>query len=273
MGEIKLEKSKVNSIKPKIRYDKFIDIVLMISVPIIFISLWQFFSGIGKINASILPAPKTIWETLLSMIESGDIFKHLGTSIVRVVKGYLLGGLLGITLGTMMGLIKRLDKALTVIIGLLRPIPVIAWVPMLILWLGIDEASKITVIVIGSFWPILLNTIHGIKNTDKKYLEVARTLEKSNALILFKVVLPSALPSIFTGLRIGIGNAWMSVVGAELIAAASGIGYLISYAREVSQPDMMLVGVCSIGIIGLLIDFLIKAIEKKVLRWNINIQG
>lgn len=273
MAEIKLEKGKTEKIKTKVKYNKLGDILLMTLVPVIFISLWQFFSQIGKINASILPSPRTIWETLLSMIESGEIFQHLGTSIVRVIKGYALGSFLGITLGTLMGLIKKLDKALTVIIGLFRPIPVIAWVPMLILWLGIDEASKVTVITIGSFWPILLNTIHGIKNTDKKYLEVARTLEKSNVIILFKVVLPSALPSIFTGLRIGIGNAWMSVVGAELIAAASGIGYLISYARELSQPDVMLVGVCSIGVIGLLIDFLIKAIEKRVLRWNINIQG
>lgn len=256
----------------KIAVENLLNLILMISVPVVIIAIWELFSRKGSINISILPAPSTIWKTLIEMIKSGEIFKHLETSLIRVLKGYILGSILGITLGTLMGLIQKLDKALMLIIGILRPIPVIAWVPMLILWLGIDEASKVTVITIGTFWPVLLNTIHGIKNTDKKFLEVAETLEKNKGTVLFKVIFPSALPSIFTGLRIGIGNAWMSVVGAELIAAASGIGYLISYARELSQPDVMLVGVWSIGIIGLLIDLIIRKIERRVLIWNSNIK-
>jgi sulfonate transport system permease protein len=167
-----------------------------------------------------------------------------------------------------MGLFKPIEKAFSLITGLLRPIPIVAWVPMLILWMGIDESSKITVIAIGSFWPTLLNVIHGIKSTDKKYLEVAEILEKNKFTVLTKVVFPSALPSIFTGLRVAIGIAWMSVIAAELIAAASGIGYLIMYAREISQPDVMLVGVLSIGITGLLIDVLIRKIEIRFLKWN-----
>ena len=273
MEEINISIERKQLSKRKFKWSNLVDEILMFGVPIIIILIWEISSRLGILNASILPAPSTIWDTLVSMIVSGEIFIHLETSLLRVIKGYALGSFLGITLGTLMGLIKKLDRALTFIVGIFRPIPVIAWVPILILWLGIDEASKVTVITIGSFWPILLNTIHGIKNTDKKYLELAYTLEKSKRVILFKIILPSALPSIFTGLRIGIGNAWMSVVGAELIAAASGIGYLISYARELSQPDVMLVGVCSIGIIGLLIDLIIKGIEKRVLRWNINIQS
>lgn len=272
MDEIIISIKKKQVIK-KVNWNNCLDKILMFGVPIVIIIIWEVSSLLGITNTSILPAPSTIWHTLITMIISGEIFKHLVTSLERVIKGYILGSFLGITLGTLMGLMKRLDKGLTIIMGILRPIPVIAWVPILILWLGIDEASKVTVITIGSFWPILLNTIHGIKNTDRKYLELADTLEKSKIVILFKIILPSALPSIFTGLRIGIGNAWMSVVGAELIAAASGIGYLISYARELSQPDVMLVGVFSIGIIGLLIDLIIKRIEKRVLRWNDNIQG
>lgn len=272
MGEVNISIKKQPT-KIKFNWNRVFDEIFMFGVPIVLVAVWQISSKLGILNASILPAPSTIWDTLISMVESGEIFKHLGISLLRVIKGYALGCFLGITLGTLMGLIKRFDKALTFIVGIFRPIPVIAWVPMLILWLGIDESSKVTVIAIGSFWPILLNTIHGIKNTDRKYLELAQTLEKSKTLILFKIILPSALPSIFTGLRIGIGSAWMSVVGAELIAAASGIGYLISYARELSQPDVMLVGVCSIGIIGLLIDLAIKRIEKRVLRWNINVQN
>jgi sulfonate transport system permease protein len=166
-----------------------------------------------------------------------------------------------------------MEKSLVLVTGLLRPIPIIAWVPVLILWVGIDEASKVTVIAIGSFWPVLLNSIHGIRGTDPKFLEVARILGKSRWTILSKVIFPSALPSIFTGLRIGVGIAWTSVIGAELIAASSGVGYLIMYARELSQPDVMLVGVFSIGIVGLSIDFLLRRVERRVLRWNLVHQG
>ena len=153
-----------------------------------------------------------------------------------------------------------------VIFGVLRPIPMIGWIPLLILWMGIDEGSKVTVIAIGSFWELLLNTIHGINSVDKKYLEVAYILEKSKLITLIKVVLPSALPSILTGIRLGVGGAWKSVVAAELIAASSGIGYLISYAREVSQPGVMLVGLLTIGLIGLLIDFVILRVQHKIIR-------
>ena len=273
MEEVNIKIKEKQRTKIKFNLNNFLGEIFMFAVPVVLVAAWQISSNLGILNASILPAPSTIWDTLISMVKSGEIFKHLGISLLRVIKGYTLGCFLGITIGTLMGLMKMLDKALTLIVGIFRPIPVIAWVPMLILWLGIDESSKVTVIAIGSFWPILLNTIHGIKNTDKKYLELAQTLEKSKTLILFKIILPSALPSIFTGLRIGIGSAWMSVVGAELIAASSGIGYLISYARELSQPDVMLVGVCSIGIIGLLIDLIIRRIEKRLLRWNVNIHN
>lgn len=137
--------------------------------------------------------------------------------------------------------------------------------------MGIDEASKVTVIAIGSFWTVLVNVIQGIRNTDKKYLEVATILEKNKFTLFTKVILPAALPSIFTGLRVGIDVSWRSVVGAELIAAASGIGYMIMYARELSQTDVMLAGVFSIGITGLLIDYSLKKLEKRLLKWNVNI--
>jgi sulfonate transport system permease protein len=144
----------------------------------------------------------------------------------------------------------------------------IAWIPILILLLGIDEGSKIALIAIGSFWPVLLNTSRGIKNTDKKLIEVGVMLEKSRFQMLVKVILPSAFPFIFTGIRLGVGNAWSCVVTAEVIAAATGIGYVIMYARELMQPDVLLVGVFTIGVVGLMLDAVLLRVEKKVLRWN-----
>lgn len=254
-------KKKILSIIIKKSYSFFIPAVLIV--------LWEILSKKGIINQSIMPAPTRIIRTLKVMLSDGELTTHLGVSAFRVVQGFGIGAVLGIIIGTLMGLSQRIDGALKTMVGILRPIPIIAWVPLLILWMGIDEASKVTVIAIGSFWPILLNTIHGIKSVDEKYLEVAKILEKSKVETLIKIVFPAALPSIFTGIRLGIGTAWMSVVGAEMIAAATGIGYLIMYARELSQPDVMLVGVFSIGIIGLLIDFLVMQIQNKLLRWSV----
>jgi sulfonate transport system permease protein len=144
----------------------------------------------------------------------------------------------------------------------------IAWIPMLILWAGIGEASKFAVIAIGTFWPVFLNTLQGIKNVDGKYLEVARILKKNKITTLCKVILPAALPSIFTGIRLGISSAWMSVVASEMIAASRGVGFLISYAREMSQPHIMWVGIAVIGLFGLVLDTLIVELERRVLRWR-----
>ena len=247
--------------------------LLPLVLPTLMLLGWELLSRRGFIRPTILPAPSAIWITFKEMAISGELFTHLKTSLVRVFQGVSLGAGFGIAAGVMIGLSPTVERALVLITGLLRPIPIIAWVPVLILWMGIDESSKVTVIAIGSFWPVLLSVIHGIRNTDRRYLEVARVLEKSRLILLTKVILPSALPSIFTGLRIGIGIAWMSVIGAELIAASSGIGYMIMYARELSQPDVMLVGVVSIGITGLVIDFGLRKVESRLLKWNVNICG
>lgn len=246
------------------------NVVIALIVPILIIILWQFLSDNGTIKSAILPSPHVIYNAFLNVVESGELFKNLYISISRVLKGYAIGAFLGIVLGIIIGLFRGAEKSLDLLIGFLRPIPIVAWVPVLILWMGIDEGSKVTLIAIGSFWPILINTIHGIKSADKKLLEVSTILEKNKLETLLKIVFPSALPSIFTGLRIGIGSAWMSVITAEIIAATSGIGYQIAYARELSQPDVMLVGVFSIGIVGFLIDYLIKKLQVVIIKWDSN---
>ena len=246
------------------------DSYLKFVTPLVFLIIWEIMCRAGWIKVAILPSPITILHTFWEMIKNGELFKHLGISIFRVLQGFALGASFGIILGILIGLYSNVEQACSLILGLLRPIPIIAWMPVLILWLGIDEGSKITVIAIGSFWPVLINVIDGIKNVDRKYLEVAKILEKSRLEILLKIVFPAALPSIFTGLRIGVGIAWMCVVAAELIAASSGIGYLIMYSRELLQSDVMFVGVFSIGLTGLFIDWILKIIELRFLKWNIN---
>lgn len=237
-------------------------------LPTLLLAFWQALSDRGSLKPTVMPSPKALGLACLDLLKSGELLHHLGISLLRVGQGFALGAGLGLALGLAIGLSPLAERGLFLVTGLLRPIPTIAWVPALILWAGIDESSKIIVIAIGGFWPVLLNTILGVQSTDRRYLEVARVLEKGRFTVLTKVVFPSALPSIFTGLRIGMGIAWASVVGAELIASSSGIGYLILYAREVSQPDVMMVGVAVIGLTGLLIDFLILKLEYRLVRWS-----
>nr|WP_092073062.1 ABC transporter permease [Dendrosporobacter quercicolus]NSL48792.1 ABC transporter permease [Dendrosporobacter quercicolus DSM 1736]SDM53528.1 sulfonate transport system permease protein [Dendrosporobacter quercicolus] len=244
---------------------------LALVVPVIVLLIWELAGKLGWVRATLLPRPSEIALVLAELVLSGELFAHLGISILRVAQGFAIGAVLGVLTGVQIALVKKFRIALSLIFGVLRPIPVIAWIPVLILWLGIDEGSKITVIAIGSFWTVLVSVFQGIRSVDKKYLEVATILEKDQTTLLTKVVLPAALPAIFTGVRVGIDVAWRSVVAAELIAAASGIGYMIMYARELSQIDVVLAGVLSIGLTGVLIDQLLLLLEKRLLKWNVNL--
>ena len=171
------------------------------------------------------------------------------------------------------GLSRTLDRVTELIIQLVKPIPPIAWIPLAILWFGIGEQSKIYIIFLGAFFPIIINTIDGIRQTDHKFVEVARILAVPRLRFVRQVVLPGALPAIMTGLRVGLMVAWMCVVAAELIAASSGIGYLIMDARQLSQSDVVLVGMISIGVIGKVMDSLIKRLELlSVVIWNADIE-
>lgn len=235
---------------------------------VLLVILWQWAGSRQLVNTSILPKPTLILEKLADMILDGSLVRYTLVSLKRVLLGYFLGGGIGLVLGFMIGLNRRLEQFINLYIGILRPIPPIAWIPFLILALGIGELSKITVIAIGSFWPLLLNTIEGVHAADESLLELGRVLEKDRKTVIFKIILPSAVPSIFTGARLGISRAWSCVVTAEMIAASAGVGYLIQYARELSQPAVMLVGVAVIGLIGLLIDSAMMAVQKRLLQWN-----
>lgn len=236
--------------------------------PGVILVIWQMASNMGLINGTILPSPAKILEKFIQLIINKKLFINLAISIWRVLQGFFIGSILGLALGISMGLFSKINKIMNSLVGILRPVPMIAWIPLLILWAGIGEGSKVSIIAIGTFWPVLLNTIQGIKGTDMKLLEVATVLEKKRLVILSKVILPNALPSIITGLRLGIGTAWSCVVASEMIAASKGIGYMIMYAREMSQPATIFVGVFSIGAIGLLIDKGFLKLEHRLLRWN-----
>lgn len=243
-----------------------------IILPLLILIMWIVVAKIEVFSPVILPSIDMVLESFKVQITSGQLFKDMGISLLRVVEGYLIAAFLGITLGVFMGMIKRVNNFFTLTFGAIRQIPMLAWIPLIILWAGIGEASKIIVITLAAFFPILLNTINGIKRTDKNLIEVGNMYNLSKWKLFTKVYLPSSLPSIFVGLKLGLGISWMAVVGAEIIASSSGIGYRMNDARSLMQPEVVFVGMITIAILGVLMDQILTILSKKITPWEKNKQ-
>lgn len=242
-------------------------------LPVSILIIWQLLSNIGFIKPILLPSPTKVVQTFWELSGNGQLPKHILVSILRVLEGFGVAALLGVVLGIGIGLSRVLERMTDLVIQVIKPIPPIAWIPMSILWFGIGELSKVYIIFLGAFFPIVVTVIDGIRQTDHKFVEVAKILEVSRGRFIRQVVIPGALPSIMTGLRVGLGIAWMCVVAAELIAASQGIGYLIMDARQLSQPEVVLVGMITIGVIGKLMDDSLKRMETKLIGWKVAYSG
>ncbi|MDR2089613.1 MAG: ABC transporter permease [Clostridiales Family XIII bacterium] len=247
--------------------EQIVNYLLLIGSPVILLAVWQLAGDRGVLNLSIVPTPKTILDALVAFTVSGRLADYFLASFVRVVAGFAIGAGSGLLIGALGGISVKFAYATAVVLGVLRPIPMIGLLPLFILWFGIDEWSKILVIAMGAIWPVLLNTEGGIRNVDPKHIEVARILMKDKATVLRKIIFPSAVPSLLTGLRLGFSTAWRGIVASEMIGASAGVGYLISYARELSQPAVMFLGLFIIGTVGILIDIVLQRLEKRLLRW------
>jgi sulfonate transport system permease protein len=221
----------------------------------------------GVVPAHLLPAPSTILQTLWQM-GAVRLCRHIAASSVRVLLGFTLGSALALVLGAAMGLSRRLDALLEPSFQALRAIPSLAWVPLLLLWMGIDEAPKITLIALGAFFPVHLSVVSGIHDVDRKLIELGRAYRLTPAALFRRILLPAALPHIFTGLRTGLSLAWMFMVAAELIAATRGLGYLLSDGRETGRPDLVFGAILLLAVLGKLTDGGMKRIESRVLRWR-----
>lgn len=243
-------------------------VLLSLILPVLIILTWYIGSDCGFLNTAILPSPQMVGESFERMTADGSLWEHIAASFSRVLRGFAIGAAVGTVLGLLIGLYFRLNQLFAALIGILRPIPPIAMIPLFIMWLGIDEESKIALVTVGAFWPVLLNTIAGVQSTDPKLIEVAQIFGKSKLSVLKDIIIPSTIPSLFTGLRLSISTAWSCVVAAEMIAADKGVGYLIMFARQMSRPAELFVGIISIGVIGLVIDILFQLLQKKAVYWN-----
>ncbi|MFA5040526.1 MAG: ABC transporter permease [Bdellovibrionales bacterium] len=247
---------------------RFSAAALYVFLPVALLIVWQLLYELGFIRALLLPPPSKIADTFLALLMSGDLLRHLGISLLRVIEGFALASVVGLALGTAIGLSRALDRSTDLMIQLMKPIPPIAWIPLTILWFGIGEESKVFIIFLGALFPILVNTIDGIRQTDGRYVELARVFETKRLRFIMRVVLPGALPSIMTGLRVGMMIAWMCVVAAELIAAPSGIGFMIMDARQMMQTDQVFVGMIAIGATGKVLDVLLRMVERRLIVWK-----
>ncbi|MDP4145062.1 MAG: ABC transporter permease [Bacillota bacterium] len=260
-SKVKLKKSRFRVIKQIVNYG---------ILPISILVLWEILTRLNVFPPILLPSVEDVVRSFIEQLSSGQLLGDLSVSLIRVLKGYSIAIILGLSLGVFMGVSLRASKFFTIVFDGIRQVPPMAWIPLLILWFGIGETSKIVMIAKSAFFPILLNTINGIRNTPKGYLEVAKMYNIKKRDLFTRVYFPSAVPSIFVGLRLGAGASWMAVVAAELIASDSGIGYRINDARSLMQPDVVIVGMIVIGTVGMLMDLILKRVAKLASRWQIS---
>jgi NitT/TauT family transport system permease protein len=244
-------------------------ILMQISGILLIIVIWQIATAyLHMFKPVILPPPSTVLMTMIGMIADGEIFVHAGYSLMRVLLGFAVAMVIAIPLGIAMGWVREISYVVDPIVEVLRPIPPIAWIGLAILWFGLGLNSAIFLVFIGSFFPILLNTISGVRSVDKKLIEVASTFGARDINVLRKVVLPAALPTIYTGMRVGMGIGWMCVVAAEMVAVRFGLGNLILEASNFLQTDRVFVGMITIGILGLLINLIFQVVGDRIFAWQ-----
>ncbi len=241
---------------------------LYIALPIILILIWELVSHFGDVKSYNMPAPEVILKDAWEKLQDGDLWKHISISFLRVLEGFLIAAVSALALGVLIGLNKYVERFTELVLQILKPIPPIAWIPLAILWFGIGESSKLYIIFYGAFFPILLNTVDGIHNVDKRYLELGQVYEVRKWRLVRKVILPGALPSILTGILVGLGNAWICVVAAEMIAATRGVGYMLSNGRSLSRADDVILAMLLIGIVGKVMDDILKLISGKIMKWS-----
>ena len=237
-------------------------------VPAALLVIWEVTVRLGWVPANLLPPPSALVHTVRDLSADGTLWQSMLVSTLRVAAGFSIGTVLAIVIGGVVGLSPRIDALIGPTFQGVRAIPSLAWTPLLLLWLGIDETPKITLIAIGSFFPVYSSLVSGIHNVDRKLVELGRVYGLSRLDLARRIFLPACLPSLFVGLRTGLSLAWMFLVAAELIAATKGLGYLLSDGRETGRADEVIIAILTLALLGKLTDSLLGLVEHRVLRWR-----
>jgi NitT/TauT family transport system permease protein len=252
-------------------------------VPALIIGVWQAVTMAGLVNPQVLPSPLAVVQkwiayllplqpysggSYLAWMFSGELIVDSLGSMFRVVTGFAIGAGLALPLGLSMGASARVYAWFNPLVQLLRPIPPIAYIPLSILWFGLGNPPAVFLIALGAFFPVLMNTIAGVRHVDAIYLRAARNLGANQRTMFLRVILPAAVPYILSGVRIGIGTAFIVVIVSEMIAVNNGLGFRILEAREYFWSDKIMAGMITIGMLGLAIDIGMNRLNNHLLRWH-----
>jgi sulfonate transport system permease protein len=230
------------------------------------ILIWHLVVRAGLLQELVMPSPWTVAKTFYQFIMEGEFFTHLWASFSRILAGFSIGAFFGVLFGILVGHFRLFEQFVDPLIQALRPVPIAAWLPLAIVWFGIGDKPGIFLIVIGAFFPVFINSVHGVKFTQPVLLRAARMLGATRWRLLVYVVLPAALPNILTGIRIGLGLAWVCVVISELLGVTAGLGFIIWDAQVYLHTDKVIVGMILIGAMGTLTDRILLYVSSKLLK-------
>ncbi|HEX9448166.1 MAG TPA: ABC transporter permease [Dongiaceae bacterium] len=245
------------------------NVLLSLSVPLALLIAWQLSSLFGWLPEQILPAPQVVWQTLLDYAADGSLASDTSISLLRVLRGFTSGAAIGLALGGVLASSPRLRAYLDPLFLAVSQVPILGWVPLLILLIGIDEGLKTSLVALSIFIPVTLGTYQGIRDVPQAYREVGQVLTFGRHQMLGTIILPAAVPAIFTGLREGLSNGWQTLVAVELLASTEGLGYQMAYGRQLFQLELVITAMLIIGLIGFSFDFLLGRIERYLQRWQV----
>src|ERR1035437_1807618 len=237
-------------------------------LPVTLVLVWQAAAQLGWLSTRILPAPLDVLKVGIQLASTGELYHHFLASFKRAITGLVIGGSIGFFLGFVTGLSRLAQNLIDSTIQMVRNVPLLALVPFVILWFGIGEGGKIFLVALAVFFPIYLNTFHGLRSVDQDLIEMGRTYGLSQFALFREVILPGAMPSILVGLRMSLGYMWLFLVVAETISANEGIGYMTMNAREFLQTDVMVLGIAIYALLGKSSDVLAGMLERHCLKWH-----
>ena len=254
--------------KKKWGIERYLTIVTILAV----FGLWFGLTATGAFSETIIPSPASVWESFLDVARDGykghTLLEHLGTSLERLVIAYLLVVVTAVPLGLLSGYNSKIRAILEPIVEFYRPLPPLAYYTILVLWMGIDESSKLALLYLAGFAPVYINCVSGVIRIKEDYINGAKTLGASKKQIFFYVIFPAALTDVFTGLRTALGVEYTTLVSAEMVAATAGMGWLVLDASNYLRSDVVFMGVIIMGITGVLLDRIIRFVEHKVVHWK-----
>lgn len=241
----------------------------------LFFAIWQMVVKLGIADAKLLPTPLQVFETIFQKTyerepDGNILLANILASLQVALSGFLLAIVIGIPLGLVMGWYRIAEAFFRPIFELVRPIPPIAWIPLVVVWLGIGLQAKALIIFFSAFVPCVINAYTGIQLTSKTHINVAKTFGASDTEIFYKVGIPSSLPMVFAGVRVALGNSWSTLVAAEMLAATAGLGYMIQFGRTIARPDLVIAGMVVIGIIGAILSAILSYVEKRFVKGRKN---